>query len=67
MQKTPSEDEKKHGDRFEPLIDRTMGGSSQGKPGHEADADDPAELQDDADEDVENDDPEDRRDVGERN
>jgi len=61
MAKQPSEDIKKHGDTMEPLIERTGGSSSPAK--RSADQD-PAEFQDD-DEDLENDDVEDLRDVGE--
>jgi hypothetical protein len=56
MPKTKIENNKKHGDVLEPLIDRTLPNRSQGS----------AELQDDDDEDVQNDDREDRRDVDER-
>jgi hypothetical protein len=52
---------KKHGDKMEPLIDRT---GSTASPGAE---EDPAQLQDDDDEDLENDNVEDRRDVGKPN
>ena len=66
MPKTTNEDDKKHGDRFESLIDRAMSGSSSRKHEQTAKADDPTELQQDDDEDTRNDDPEDRRDVDER-
>ena len=60
MTKPKREPSKKHGDKLEPLIDDAAGRS----PPEEEDA--PALLQDDADEDVESDDVDDRRDVGER-
>jgi hypothetical protein len=60
MPKTKGGVTKKHGDKMEPLIDRT---GSRASPGAE---DDPAQLQDDDDEDLQNDDVEDRRDVGEQ-
>jgi hypothetical protein len=66
MRKKTSEDDKKHGDPLEPLIGRTMGGSSPRKREQPANDDDRAQLQDDDDEDVQNDDPENGRDVGER-
>ena len=64
MPKPQREDDKKHGDKLEPLIDRTAGGSSPGQR-EQTDDDSAEELQDDDDEDVLNDDPADRRDVGE--
>jgi hypothetical protein len=66
MPKPTSEDDKKHGDRFESLIDRTMRDASRRKRSADANADDPTGLQDNDDEDLQNDDPENRRDVGER-
>ena len=65
MPKTQREDNKKHGDKLEPLIERTGGGSSP-RDREQTGEDSPEELQDDDDEDVQNDDPADRRDVGER-
>lgn len=64
MPRTQNEDDKKHGDKLESLIDRTVGSSSPRKPNESAADDDATELQDDDDEDVENDDLEDRRDGG---
>ena len=61
MPKTQTEEDKKHGDKLQPLIDRTGGNKSATR---EQGADDPAALQDDDDEDVQNDDVDDRRDVG---
>jgi hypothetical protein len=58
MPTTKSEDNKKHGDTLETLIDRT-GRSSAPAESNESVDDDAARLQDD--EDVENDDVEDRR------
>lgn len=66
MPKAKSEDIKKHGDKLEPLIDRVGSGSSPGKGKERADAN-PAELQDDDDEDLQNDVAEEGRDIGERN
>ena len=66
MPRKASEDDKKHGDPLAPLIDRTASSSSPRKRGQGAEGDDPAELQDDDDEDVQNDRGDDRRDVGER-
>ena len=63
MPKTKSEATKKHGDKLEPLIDRT-GSRSSPEERNETPGDDPAELQDDDDEDVQNDEVEDRRDIG---
>lgn len=63
---------KKHGDKLEPLIERTAGGSSREDEGRspgeeeERDDDDPTLLQDDDDEDVENGDFDDSRDIDER-
>jgi hypothetical protein len=59
MPRTQSEEDKKHGDKLESLIERTGGGA-----GKSAADDDATQLQDDDDEDVQNDDAEDRRDVG---
>ena len=53
---------KKHGDELESLIDRAASNSPPEKRG--AGAEDPAELQDDDDEDIQNDDGDERRDVG---
>jgi hypothetical protein len=68
MPKTRGEDDKKHGDKLESLIERTRGNASSrnGKEWEEDEDEDPAALQDDDDEDVQNDDVETRRDVGER-
>ena len=55
MAKTQSEDDKKHGDKLESLIERTGGGPS---PKKRVTKDDPAQLQVD-DQDVEDDDVED--------
>jgi hypothetical protein len=62
MAKQPTEDIKKHGDTMEPLIERTGGSSSPRKRSAEQD---PAEFQDEDDEELETDDAEDLRDVGE--
>jgi hypothetical protein len=62
MPKPRSEDDKKHGDKLEPLIERTGRRSSSEKPGATTD---PAELQGDDDEDSRNDHAVGRRDVGE--
>ena len=74
MPRTRGEDDKKHGDKLESLIERT-GGSASGRESKESadedeqellpDEDDEALLQDDDDEDVLNDDADDVRDVGE--
>jgi hypothetical protein len=65
MPKTQSEDNKKHGDKLEPLIERTKRESAEET--RDAGAEEgSAELQDDDDEDLQNDDVEDRRDVGKR-
>ena len=58
MAKPRSEEEKKHGDKLGSLIGRT------GAHEKRDDGADPAQLQDDDDEDVQNDDVSDRRDVG---
>ena len=63
MPKPRSEEEKKHGDKLESLIGRTGGGSPRGVDDDAGD-EDPAQLQDDDDEDVQNDDVSERRDVG---
>ena len=55
MAKTQSEDDKKHGDKLESLIERTGGGPS---PKKRVTKDDPAQLEVD-DQDVEDDDVED--------
>jgi hypothetical protein len=65
MPKPKSEEDKKHGDKLESLISRT-GAASRDESDESDDEEEPAELQDDDDEDVQNDDPESRRDVGER-
>ena len=65
MPKPQSEDDKKHGDKLESLIDRTGGASPPRKRNESAADDDATRLQDDDDEDVQNDDVEDHRDVGE--
>jgi len=62
MPKQTSEDIKKHGDTMEPLIERTGGTSAPGKRGANQD---PADLRDDDDEDLESDDIDDERDVDE--
>jgi hypothetical protein len=64
MPQPKNEDNKKHGDVLQPLVDRAKRGVSPGPRGEGGT--DPAELQDDDDEDVQNDDTEDNRDVGER-
>jgi hypothetical protein len=56
-----SEDAKKHGDKLEPLIERTTGE----EPAEASGKEDPAQLQDD-DEDVENDAVSTRRDINPR-
>jgi hypothetical protein len=50
MPKTQGEEDKKHGDKLESLIERT-GGSARER--EESGEDDPAALQDDEDEDME--------------
>jgi hypothetical protein len=63
MPKPRSEEEKKHGDKLGSLVGRTGGASSRDdKSGDE----DPTQLQDDDDEDVQYDDAADRRDAGKR-
>jgi hypothetical protein len=62
---TKSEPTKKHGDKMEPLIERTERDPAL-REGTRRGGDDPGALQDDDDEDIENDDAEDRRDIGER-
>ena len=57
MAKAKDEDDKKHGDKLESLIDRTGGRSS---PQNRPTEDDPAQLEDDDEEDLESDDREDR-------
>ena len=64
MAKARREGTKKHGDELESLIDRTGNDSTRSKT--ERTGDNPTELQDDDDEDVQNDDVDDRRDVYER-
>jgi len=75
MPKTRGEDDKKHGDKLESLIERTGGNPSSRKgtesededePPRQDDDDDAALLQDDEDEDFENDDIDTDRDVGDR-
>ena len=66
MPKPRSEEDKKHGDKLESLIGRTGGASSREKRDDNAGDEDPAQLKDDDDEDVQNDGAEDRRDVGKR-
>jgi hypothetical protein len=66
MPKPRSEEEKKHGDKLESLIGRTGGASPREGRDDDARHEDPAQLQDDDDEDVQNDDVSDRRDVGKR-
>ncbi|HUQ52328.1 MAG TPA: hypothetical protein VM692_08905 [Gammaproteobacteria bacterium] len=61
MPKTQNEDDKKHGDKMAPLIERTQRGGGAGKRANDADA---AQLQDDDDEDMQNDAPDSGRDVG---
>jgi hypothetical protein len=64
MAKAKDEDDKKHGDKLESLIDRTGGRSSpQNRPTEDDPAqleDDDAQLEDDDEEDLESDDREDR-------
>ena len=62
MPKTQNEDDKKHGDKMAPLIDRTERGSGAGK-GKRANDADAAQLQDDDDEDLQNDGGDSGRDV----
>lgn len=57
------EADKKHGDKLESLVDRIAGGPKEKRPG-DLGRREPAELQDDDDEDLQNDDVEIRRDVG---
>ena len=64
MPKPRGEEEKKHGDKLESLIGRTGGAASREQRADDAGGQDPAQLQDDDDEDVQNDDGADRRDVG---
>jgi hypothetical protein len=75
MPKTRGEDDKKHGDKLESLIERTGGNPSarESEESADDDASDPladdeedALLQDDEDEDFEDDDVESDRDVDER-
>lgn len=76
MPKTRNEVSKKHGDKLEPLIERAGNRPPQEAEGTEDDPallrddddenDDPALLQDDDDEDAQNDDVDERRDIGER-
>ena len=67
MTKPKREASKKHGDKMEPLIDKAAGRSPEDESvDDESVDDDPTLLQDDDDEDFENDDVDDRRDVGER-
>lgn len=78
MTKPKKEVSKKHGDKLEPLIESTAGGSRvnagrspqenarRSAPEEDSAEDDPTLLQDDDDEDLQNDDVDDRRDVGER-
>ena len=81
MPKTRGEDDKKHGDKLESLIERTGGKPAAGKRSESAEDDEPALLsddelladdddaallQDDEDEDFENGDIGTDRDVGER-
>jgi hypothetical protein len=61
---TRNEPTKKHGDKLERLIDQTERDASP-EEGENIDAA-PADLQDGDDEDIENDDGDDRRDVGQR-
>jgi len=75
MPRTRGEDDKKHGDTLESLIERTGGKPSAREQEESADEDEPellpddeddaGLLEDDDDEDVLNDDAEDLRDVGE--
>ena len=74
MPKTRGEDDKKHGDKLESLIERTGGNPSPRGRNDSDDDDEPALLsdddddrtllEDDDDEDVQNDDAEIHRDVG---
>ena len=79
MPKTRGEDDKKHGDKLESLIERTGGNPSPQNRSEASDEDegderalvpdeddDAALLQDDEDEDFEDDDSDTDRDVGER-
>jgi hypothetical protein len=59
MPRNQDEENKKHGDTLEALIDST----GPGKRGKSGEGNSPTEVQDDDDEDVENDDVEDRPDV----
>jgi len=64
MAEHKAEADKKHGDKLESLVERIASGPREkrsGDPGRK----EPAELQDDDDEDIQNDDVEIRRDVGE--
>jgi hypothetical protein len=65
MPKTQSEENKKHGDKLEPLIERTKRGAAE-EPRDTGADEDSADLQDDDDEDLQNDDVDDQRDVGDR-
>lgn len=66
MPKPQREEDKKHGDKLESLIDRTAGQSSTEGRNQGGGKHDPAQLQDHDDEDVQNDDADSRRDVGKR-
>jgi len=55
MPTTTTEDDKKHGDKLESLIDRTGRSASPGKPRENADDDELTESQDADDEDEDND------------
>jgi len=65
MPKTQSEDDKKHGDKMAPLIERTKRSAGGGE--HEGtDDDDAARLEDDDDEDVQDEAVDSDRDIDER-
>jgi hypothetical protein len=55
MPKIQSEEDKKHGDKLESLVDRASSSSAREADESPDDEDDPALLQDDDDEDVQND------------
>ena len=56
MPTTTSEDDKKHGDKLESLIDRTGRSASPGKPSEGADDDEPTESEEDNNEDEDDED-----------
>jgi hypothetical protein len=65
MPKSKGEATKKHGDKMEPFIERTGGNTPRERPDESVD-DDPTMLRNDTEEDVQNDDVENPRNVGER-